>query len=352
MLDKRQDQAQEATDGSTAVQAGRDAYVKVGLSYGEAKEVALDVFRANFLQMVGEAKEAATQRAEEITEKFLEKLQRENPAGMDQARSPDLQYGLFTVQREYARTADTNLGDLLVDVLVDRTKHPERDMLQIVLNECLNVAPKLTENQLAALSVLFFLKYCDTRAVVSLNALGEQLDKFIQPFVDLLPSSSVAFQHLQFAGCGSIQIGTTSLEEIIFQRYQGLFVRGFDPVLLSGCAFLFNLSQQIISRSSVDPTKHLVRAQNREHLDDILKACRISPADAERVKAAFNQNRLSADEIRLECIGLRPYLERLFGLWKKTDLHNFTLTSVGLALGHANIKRLAGEFADLSIWVQ
>jgi len=32
-------------------------------------------------------------------------------------------------------------------------------------------------------------------------------------------------------------------------------------------------------------------------------------------------------------------------------MKKFTLTSLGIAIGHANIKRLIGEFANLSIWI-
>lgn len=353
MLDKKLEQSQQASDGSTAIQAARDVLVvNTGLSYAEAREVALDVFRANFMQLVGEAKDAATKRAEEVTDKFLAKLQQENAQGVEQARSPDFQYGLYTVQRDYARTADKDLGDLLVDLLVDRTKHPDRDMLQIVLNESLSVASKLTINQLSALSVIFFLKYCNTRGVVTLASLGEQLDKFVKPFIDKLPATSVSYQHLQFAGCGSVQLASISLEDVLWQRYQGLFVRGFDPTALNGCTFFLNPSQQIVVKSAYDSTKSVIRAQNAEHLDLVLTAHRVSATDAERVKSVFAQNRLSADEIRAKSTEVRPYLASLFDLWNKTELHNFMLTSVGIALGHANTKRMTGEFANLSIWVQ
>ena len=48
----------------------------------------------------------------------LSKLQREHPAGLEKSYDPDFQYALFTVQKEYARNGDKDLGDLLVDLLV------------------------------------------------------------------------------------------------------------------------------------------------------------------------------------------------------------------------------------------
>ena len=54
------DQEQTASDGSTAFQAGGDIVItSTGLTYTEVKEVALDVFRANFYQLSGIAKDTA-----------------------------------------------------------------------------------------------------------------------------------------------------------------------------------------------------------------------------------------------------------------------------------------------------
>lgn len=351
MLNKGDEQTQQVGHGSTAIQATGNVVVNNGLSYSEVRDVVLDVFRSNFLQLAGEAKDVARQRAEEITDKFLEKLQRENPAGLAQAPNPDFQYGLFSVQRDFARTADADLGDLLVDLLVDRTKHPQRDMAQIVLNECLLVAPKLTSEQLSALAVIFFFKYCSTYGVMSFQQLTALLDKFVRPFVETLPSTPASYQHLEFAGCGSVQITSSRLEDLLWLRYQGLFDKGVDLTELSGASFYFNPHQQLTGRCLLDSSKIQVLAQNLDHLEKLLVAHRVSSEDAQRLRQAFGKNRLGPEEIKAKCIELMPYMESLFSLWTSSGLHTMTLTSVGIGLAHANIKRLTGEFADLSIWV-
>src|SRR6185436_5811113 len=128
------DQEQQVTQGSTAIQvAGNLTVTKTGLTYAEVRDVALDVFRSNFYHLSAVAKETAETRAGEITEQFLLKLQKEFPAGLEKSKDPDFQYALFTVQKEYARNGDKDLGELLVDLLVDRSKQEQRDILQIVL---------------------------------------------------------------------------------------------------------------------------------------------------------------------------------------------------------------------------
>lgn len=351
MLNKGHEQAQHVGDGSTAIQAAGNVTVKNGMSYSDVRDVALDVFRTNFLQLVGEAKDVARQRAEEITDKFLEKLQRENPTGLGQAPNPDFQYGLFSVQRDFARTADADLGDLLVDLLVDRTKHPKRDMVQIVLNECLLVAPKLTSEQLSALAVIFFIKYCSTAGIMNFQQLTVQLEKFLRPFVESLPNTASSYQHLEFTGCGRTQITSSTLEDLLWLHYRGLFDKGIDATELSGASFYYNQNQQLTGKCLLDPSKIQVLAQNADHLEKLLVAHRVSTDDAQRLRQAFGKNRLSPGEIKAKCIGLMPFMQTLFDLWNSSGLHNMTLTSVGIGLAHANIKRITGEFADLSIWV-
>jgi hypothetical protein len=221
-------QEQLVGTGSAAIQAGRDIQITTGLSYNDVREVALDIFRANFYELAGEAAETAKNRAEQITEKFLSQLQEENPDGFQKAVDPDFQYSLFTVQKEYARNGDKELGHLLVDLLVDRSKQEQRDILSIVLNESLATAPKLTESQLAVLAVIFMLKYTQNHGIGNHEMFGAYLDANVSPFAAKLPTTTASYQHLEFCGCGSVGVLAKTLEDILGTTYQGLFVKGFD----------------------------------------------------------------------------------------------------------------------------
>jgi len=205
MLSK--DQNQNVENGATAIQAGENVtVVNVGVSASEARQIALDVAKATFYELTDKAKEIASVRVEEITDKVIKKLEKEFPEGLKKAEDPDFQYALFTVQKEYARNADADLGDLLVDLLVDRSKQEQRDILQIVLNESLQVAPKLTNEQLAALAVMFLFKYTQNYSVGNHETLGEYFDKNVKPFSDKLVKNNACYQHLEFSGCGSISV--------------------------------------------------------------------------------------------------------------------------------------------------
>ena len=44
-------------------------------------------------------------------------------------------------------------------------------------------------------------------------------------------------------------------------------------------------------------------------------------------------------------------MAQVFDVWEGSFMQNLSLTSVGVAIAHANIKRHIGEFTDLSIWI-
>src|SRR5262245_13812868 len=223
MLSK--DQEQNVAEGSTAIQAGGDVN-GIGMVRTDtaATVVEQEVYDANTYKLQRIAEKRARHRAEEVTEKILSKLQMENPAGLWQVNDPDFQYALFTVQKEYARTGDKDLGDLLVNLLVDRSKQEQRSLLQIVLNESLNTAPKLTEDQLAILSVILFFKNGENDIVGDHEVFTNFLDRFVAPFASKIVKNLAAYRHLSFAGCGIIEHDSSDLESILYRKYQGLFL--------------------------------------------------------------------------------------------------------------------------------
>lgn len=349
MLNKEQEQ--KVGDGAIGVQASGDVkIVNIGVTAAEARTIALDVAKATFYELTGTAKELASVRVEEITMRVIEKLEREFPQGLQKAKDPDFQYALFTVQKEYARNGDKDLGDLLVDLLVDRSKHDKRDILQIVLNESLVTATKLTESQLAALAMIFLFKYTQNHGLGNQQLLGEYFDKFVLPFVEKHSKSQAGYQHLEFAGCGSILVGTP-LEEILGKTYQGLFIKGFDKSEIENREITLGQDQRFFIPCLNNQSKLQVNSLSKDGLGKYLEEQGVSQGDKVKIIQLFDIEKMSAPEIKEKVIAIRPYMAQLIDVWNDSSMKLFNLTSVGMTIGHANIKRFAGEFANLSIWI-
>ena len=344
------DQEQRGGAHSTNIQA-HSIVIAQGLSVTDVRDIALEVFRSNFIKLSGDAINVASERAREITDQFLSELQKHHPAGLAQAQDPDFQYALYTAQREYARCGDKELGDLLVDLLVDRTKHQQRSLLQIVLNESLVVAPKLTTNQLAALSVVFALRYTMSAGINSSESLFSYLDSIASPFVGLLDKKDACFQHLDYSGCGTIGIGSVELANVFRKHYKGLFSKGFAFQELVARGVAIRQDSPLITRCLHNSEKLQVNAMNDNVLRQEAAKLDTSCHDVDRLIALSEFALMNQAEAKNYLIATHPCMAALFDAWEGSMMKNLTLTSVGIAIGHANIKKTLGEFTDLRIWI-
>lgn len=349
MLDKGQKQT--VGDNSTVVQGGGDVVVNMGLSYIDARNIAQDVAKATFIELSGQAKETMSARVEEITDRVLSKLAREYPEGLNKATDPDFQYSLLSVQKEYGKSGDEELGNLLVDLLVDRSKENERSFLQIVLNESLITAPKLTKNHLASLTLLFLFKYTSNQLLINHDALGLFLDKHVKPFIDNVSHNDAAYQHLEFTGCGSASLMMVDMGEIFGTGFSGLFQKGLSEEDIQEIGFETYIRPAIFIRCINDSSKHQINALNYNSLEQLLKKHSISAKLKIKIHNLFRTNLMPITEVKAKVISIRPYMIDIFTWWDNSSAGNFTLTSVGIAIGHANMTQQTGKFANLSTWI-
>ncbi|MDP2362976.1 MAG: hypothetical protein Q8M94_04300, partial [Ignavibacteria bacterium] len=60
---------------------------------------------------------------------------------------------------------------------------------------------------------------------------------------------------------------------------------------------------------------------------------------------------MSEQEVRDYMLSLDSNSKDLFDKWDNSPINRMTLTSVGIAIGHANTRRITKESDDLSIWI-
>jgi hypothetical protein len=343
-------QNQEGGNHSINIQA-ESLTLKTGLTYKDVREIAIDVFKQNFYQLVGVAKETAAQRAEEITDKFLKTLQERNPEGIRSAEDPDFQYALFTAQREYARAGDTDLADILVDILVERSKESARSLQGIVLNESLNVAPKLTPDQIAVLSIVFTLRYSKYLRMYSIPALKDYIKTRISPFINDLPNKESAYQHLEFIGCCSIQITEISIERIFHLRYPGLFSNGFTLETLKEKIGDNQYPGELVTPCLQDSKMLQINAIDEESFHKLATEKGVGDDITTKFLELHKKSMMNETKVKEYLESLDPAMRDLVKRWNDSSLKHITLTSVGIAIGHANVRRVTGEGAPLSIWI-
>ncbi len=62
-------------------------------------------------------------------------------------------------------------------------------------------------------------------------------------------------------------------------------------------------------------------------------------------------NVMQPHEVRAFVEDLHPSVKHVFSFWHDTPAKSTSLTSVGVAIAHANVRRKTGERFDLSYWI-
>lgn len=348
----KSDQKQNAGDNSTNLQ-GQQVIVNQGISYSDAKEIANDVFKANFIELRQEAAIIAQKRAEEVTDKVIAQLSKRHPESINQFETPALQDALFTVQKQYAISGDKDLGDLLVDILVDRAAAPKRNMVQIVLDESLGIAPKLTLEQFDSLTLNFLL--ISTRRLDAGNYEG-LLDHFrrrIVPFIENLSDKHSDYTHAEYLGCGHVRAGSYGqLEVNLRSTYKAFFSNGFSEEELKEKIGEETNLQGLIIPCFHDNEKLQIGVLDEKILADIASKNGLSDEVKQKLKQLFESSTKPANEVKKMLINAIPEMEKIFEIWSKSPINKFELTSVGIAIAHANYRRKIGDTMDLSIWIK
>jgi hypothetical protein len=207
-------------DNSTVNQAGGDLSVTTtnnyGLSYSDAKGIAMDVFNSNFIELGIDVEKLINERANRIITEYLDRLVEEDPDLIQKTNSPDIRYGIYEAQKNYARFGNEDMGNLLVDLLIERTKSEDETLTTLVLNETLNIIPKITNKQIKMLTLIFVIRYLNFNPGLNIPFILYYFE-YVRHISDNLPSykNDIDFIHLEYSGCLSISIGSVSFESIM-----------------------------------------------------------------------------------------------------------------------------------------
>lgn len=276
------EQTQESRDNCLNIQIHSE-----GVTVSEARQIAKDVFNANFYRLSKEAAELASYRAEQFTEKLLRKLETEGNEALRQARDPDYQYVLFNAQRDIARRSEANLEDLLVDLLVDRACEPDQTLEKIILNEALGTIPKLTFEQIDLISLIFSVSYATFPVEPIREAVVLVLQEIVNPLVSKVNLTNItSYRHLAFLGCG----GGSGVNHRIGKKLKAAY-------------------PAVFSKSEPD------------------------------------------EAIEKYIVNSLSFGNQLVSSWNETPVSSTNLTSVGIAIAQANIRRKHGLRFMLSDWV-
>lgn len=325
--------------------------VNSNLSYTDVKAIALDVYESNFYRFTGIAHETSEQRAKEITDQIIKEFAERNPEGLKAAENPDFLYSLFQVQKEYAKCGDKELGDILVDILIDRSKEDQRSLRQIVLNEALTVAPKLGSIQLDLLACCFTSGYTKSLLIRNIEDFQKHIETEILIFTDALEDTGANWAHLEYTGCCAIRTGSRNLNSIFLNIYKGLFCKGFTKDHVAELIAQNKNVSSILRPCLHDDSLLQLNAIDDDVAKSSCEKLNLTENEVTQLLTLNNQHLMSKDEVEIFIKSNCPGYERFLQAAKASRFFNVELTSVGIAIAHAHLRKNFNLSAELSIWI-
>lgn len=336
----------------------KNVYKNYGPSEAQLIESQIEVFRKNMPVLAQAAADLIVERALEFSEKLITEKISNKPELLNAFKDPGMQMASLEAQRQYARTGDKDVFDLLIDLVAERADQTHRNLLQITLDESLEVIPKLTPEHVDALTIIFITKEAHFDNVDTLEALDKFLEEYIKPFCNYLQVGSSCAVHLQYSKCATlVQVNAPS------------FIYGVSNKILWTYAACFNkgisLSKFIEKYGAIEdyPSEAFMPCLRDDKLIQVVASSegdlrnRIDHFNLDSVKTGnlincWQTSMMSYEEAVVDLEKDRPYMRDLNAVYNSIALPSLRLTGVGITIAHANLRRKTKITLDLASWVK
>ncbi|HJQ01947.1 MAG TPA: LPO_1073/Vpar_1526 family protein [Jatrophihabitans sp.] len=349
MFDRDKKLNQSGGTDSTNTQAGRDVVIVQGNSLSEVRDFVREAISANALAMRQIAREVIEERISTFSELLMERA-KSDPELVSATADPDMQHALIDAGLGFARSGDEDMAGILVDLLADRSKEESRSLLALVINDAVTIAPRLTDGEIAILTIYWRLAHTINYAVTSSDALAAFVKTDIAPLVPFLPSGDANYLHLQSLGCAVVQISEIYFQQVWNQTYTALFTQGFTLDEIPEAIHQPLVDSSLLVQHMRDPTRLQINVLNEQQLRAGVAGQAIE-AHVEDIVNFMKSRPMQSDELIEHLAQIDPVMRDLAAIWASTSLRYLRLSAVGIAIAHANWRHLTGMTAPLSTWI-
>ena len=327
----------EAGDNSRILQVRGN--LTCGVSYSEARQIALDVFNANCQKLMNEAVQTADTRAHEIIDDYIKRLFEQQPELSYKLKEPSIQYSVYSVIKNYVKTGDVDLKENLLRMLMQRMRANDRSMEQIVLDEAIEILPKLTQDIINILTLVFSAVYLH-HDIYSIDTLKNFINNQLMIFYPDRTSDSM-YTHMQYTGCSTfLAEGATykPFPSIVMNRFGGLFNKGFSKELLEQTIPIdYKQIAPIVTTCRQNATLLQFNAINDSVLEEVIKEHNLEQ-HMQKILQLNKQHQMKDNEIANYLCSINPKMSRFMEEWKgeRSPLKTIAPTSVGYAVAILN----------------
>lgn len=348
----------EGINQSTIVQAKGDINFN-GITAEMAMKICKYVVKTELAVYTQDARVEAEKRLSDISEKTIDRITSLKEDLLHRFKEPAIQIALNETFKNYIASGDEELGENLIDLLIERLNVQERTTEQSIIDEARNIIHKLSSNTVSLLAILVFSKlifpynrkqYDDL--LLKLAPLAEKLKNI----------SSLDIAHLKQIGCGygiSAFHVTESLEKHLLSDYDLFFRHNISldrlnsvfqkyPQLMNISQLnnlryimsLFAIEGQCVS-FKVTNSKTITEAFHKANKDLLLPLFE----DLKNTATPFTE-----DEIRNYHVQKDSRWQYAFDVFKKDQITTFQLNPVGVYIGIRKLTKICEMSIPMSLF--
>jgi hypothetical protein len=328
--------------------------INQGPNSKEISDLFETLFNANFPKLQQEAENIARSNIEEFKRNFLDKANyRLSPDDMSSFSSPDVQFILNKSIETIARKDSKDLRDSLSQLLIERVKNNDNDLLSIIINECIMTISKLTKNQLKMMAVCFvFCEYIRYKNIDSWSSLNNYFNHYVDKFLDFNYTYADA-QHILYTGCASATtiINYETLSDLLDLIFPFLFM---NPINIWKARHL-GLSEKILSSMIARTDKEFrFTFYSEDKLKKHMHMIKLDESFEEPIMGLFRSSKVTdySDRSKPATALLINKLDigyKAMNKWEKGGLPYMRLNSVGLVIAAIYCSQVLGEEIDISV---
>jgi len=317
-------------------------------SIADAERLFELLFKENFPKLQEEAQKIAQQSIEKFCKEFVIKAKTNlNEGEIKKLADPDIQYVLTKSILQAGRRDKKDLRENLSYLIVERIKNSDHDLKSLVYNEAIETIGKLTIDGLKIITICFILRYTRRLKIKNIDELNNFI-KLLEPMFDF-NNTNTEFQHLVYAGCGELGIGSWIFVNTLPESYPQLC-----PLTISANQFVgHNIPSEIMMElfTKINDSEFEFKITNGNELESYLK----SKSIPEIAKNEINSHFSSAKQIQTrkinELVKNSELILKANDLISNSSLTHLTLTSVGIVIGAMYYEKIAGEKLPIDIWI-
>lgn len=314
----------------------------------ELNEISRNVVKYELDIYKNEANKIAEDRFNVIVNKAIDKITRENSNLFLKFKYPAIQVALNETYKKYIETGDEELGENLINMLIDRLEIESTSTLQSIIDDARVIIPKLSVQNIAFLALkVFSMLSIPTNNINEYSIIVEKFKKITN---EILTLTNIDLMYLKQLNCaidktGILMTSTKSgILDLLLNSYEYYFSKGINTSQFNELLKKHNIRDDI---REVLPLSHvrkddsfILSVSSRARFEDYFEK-----NDLPKIKLFYEefisiQNKATYDDVINFHQSIDKNWSDIFSLWNEKNITALSIMPVGLYIGSVYLRRV------------